>query len=130
MRGAIQWIFCGLAILAALLTTIQPVLGSFAFFRRGDAIDYETIHLVVGGFIYNLAILLAVLVLFTRLRHRWLLFALCLVQYILIHIQLRLGIGSNEDVGLLAYHIPVGVLIFFVTYLTVALTFDLRIGQR
>jgi len=130
MRAAIQWIFRGFAIVAALLATIQPVLGSFAFFRRGDPVDYETIHLVVGGILYNLAILLAVLVFFTRFRRRWILFSVCLVQYVLIHIQLRLGLASNEDAGLLAYHIPVGVLIFFLSYLTVALAFDLRLGSR
>jgi hypothetical protein len=122
----IQWIFRGLAILAALLATVQPVLGSFAFFRRGDAMDYETIHLVLGGILYNLALLLAVLVLFTRFRRRWTLILVCLVQYGLTHIQLRLGLGSNDDAGLLAYHVPVGVLIFFLAYLTVALSFGLH----
>jgi hypothetical protein len=127
MRAAIEWIFRGLVIVAALLATLQPVLGSFALFRRGDPVNYETIHLVVGGILYNFAILLAVLVLFTRFRRRWILFTICLVQYGLTHLQLRLGIGSNGDVGLLAYHIPVGVLIFFVSYLTVALAFGLRL---
>lgn len=130
MRAAIRWIFRGLAIVAALLATIQPVLGSFAFFRHGDPVDYEMIHLVVGGIIYNLAILLAVLVLFTRFRRRWILFSVCLVQYGLTHIQLRLGLGSNNDAGLLAYHIPVGVLIFFLSYLTVALAFGLRLESN
>lgn len=129
MRTAIQWIFRGSAIVAALLATIQPVLGSFAFFRRGDPVDYEPMHLLVGAIIYNLAILLTVLAPFTRFRRRWILFAICLMQYVFLHIQLRLGLGSNTDVGLLAYHIPVGVLIFFVSYLTVALAFDLRLGK-
>jgi hypothetical protein len=127
VRAVIQWIFRGSAIIAALLATMQPVLGSFAFFRGGDPVDYETMHLVVGGIFYNFAILLAVLAPFTRAHkapgHRWILFAICLVQYGLAHIQLRLGLGSNEDARLLAYHIPVGVLIFFVAYVTVALAF-------
>ena len=126
MRTMIQWIFRGLAILAALLATVQPVLGSFAFFRRGDAMDYETIHLVLGGILYNLALLLVVLVLFTKFRRRWTLIPVCIVQYSLTHIQLRLGLGSNDDVGLLAYHVPVGVLIFFLAYLAVALSFGLH----
>jgi hypothetical protein len=125
MRTTIGWIFRGVAIVAALLATVQPVLGSFAFFRSADPMDYETIHLVLGGIIYNLAILLAVLALFTRFRRRWILFSACLVQYGLTHIQLRLGLGSNTDAGLLAYHIPVGVLIFFLSYLMVALGFGL-----
>jgi hypothetical protein len=129
MRTTMQWIFRGSAIVAALLATVQPVLGSFAFFRRGDLVDYETIHLVMGGIIYNLAILLVVLVLFTRFRRRWTLFSVCLLQYGLIHTQLRLGLGSNDDAGLLAYHIPVGVLIFFLSYLTVALGFGLRLDS-
>jgi hypothetical protein len=127
MRTTIRWIFRGLAIVAALLATVQPVLGSFAFFRRGDLVDYETIHLVMGGIIYTLAILLVVLVLFTRFRHRWILFSICLVQYALTHLQIRLGLGSNDNAALLAYHIPVGVLIFFLSYLTVALSFGLHL---
>ena len=126
MRTTIGWIIRGLAIVAALLATVQPALGSFAFFRRGDPVDYETIHLALGGIIYNLALLLVVLVLFTRFRRRWILFSVCLVQYGLTHIQLRLGLGSNDDAALLAYHIPVGVLIFFLSYLTVALSFGLH----
>lgn len=127
MRTTIRWIFRGSAIVAALLATVQPVLGSFAFFRRGDPVDYETIHLVVGGIFYNFVLLLAVLVLFTRFRRRWILFSVCLAQYGLTHIQLRLGLGSNDDAVLLAYHVPVGVLIFFLSYLTVALSFGLRL---
>jgi hypothetical protein len=122
-----RWVFRGLAIVASLLATVQPVLGSFAFFRSGEAIDYETIHLVVGGILYNVAILLIVLAPFTKLRRRWMLFWMCLAQYGLIHMQLRLGLGSSEDTGLLAYHVPVGVLIFFLSYLTVALGFGLRL---
>jgi hypothetical protein len=44
----IGWIFRWLAIAAALLATVQPVLGPFAFFRSGDPLDYETIHLVLS----------------------------------------------------------------------------------
>jgi hypothetical protein len=129
MRTTIQWIFRGLAIVTALLATVQPVLGSFALFRGANSVDYETIHLVVGSIIYNLALLLAVLVLFTRFRRRWILFSVCLVQYGLTHIQLRLGLGSNNNAGLLAYHIPVGVLIFFLAYLKVALSFGLHLDS-
>ena len=127
MRTTFGWIVRGSAIVAALLATVQPVLGSFAFFRRGDPVAYETLHLVVGGILYNLTILLAALALVPRFRHRWLLFVVCVAQYGLLHAQLRLGLGSNEDVGLLAYHIPVGVLIFFVAYVTVALSFGPRL---
>lgn len=129
MRTAIQWLFRGVAIVAALLATIQPVLGSFAFFRRGAPVNYELIHLVVGAGIYNLAILLIILALFSGFRRRWIIFLLCLLQYVCTHIQLRLGLGSNANAGLLAYHIPLGVLIFFLSYLTVALAFDL-LGSR
>jgi hypothetical protein len=34
--------------------------------------------------------------------------------------------SDEDDVGLLAYHVPVGVLIFFLAYLTVALSFGLH----
>lgn len=61
MRTSTRWLLRGSAIAAALLATVQPLLGSFAFFRSGDRVDYETIHLVVGGILYNVAILLAVL---------------------------------------------------------------------
>jgi hypothetical protein len=118
------------AIVAALLATVQPVLGSFAFFRGRDSVDYESMHLVVGGIIYNLSILLIVLALFAGFQRRWLLLAVCLVQYGVTHIQLRLGLGSNDDAGLLAYLIPVGVLIFFVSYLPVALSFGLHVEPR
>jgi hypothetical protein len=122
----LRWIVRGSAVIAALLATVQPVLGSFAFFRR-DAVDYDTIHLVVGGILYNLVLLLVVLVPFNRLRRRWTLFGVCLVQYGLTHLQLRLGLGASDDPGLLAYHIPVGVLIFLLSYLTVALGFEVHL---
>jgi hypothetical protein len=122
----LRWIVRGSAVIAALLATVQPVLGSFAFFRRGDAVDYDTIHLVVGGILYNLVLLL-VLVPFNRLRRRSTLFGVCLVQYGLTHLQLRLGLGASDDPGLLAYHIPVGVLIFLLSYLTVALGFEVHL---
>ena len=130
MRAVMGRIFRGLAVLAALLATMQPLLGSFAFFRRGDPLAYETMHLVTGGILYNVAILLGVAALLTRLCWRRTLFALCLVQYALVHIQLRLGLGANTDLRLLAYHIPLGVLIFFVAYLMVALAFGLRLGEK
>jgi len=125
----LRWVVRGLAVIAAALATVQPVLGSFAFFRRGNAVDYETIHLVVGGILYNLVLLLVVLVAFSRLRRRWILFLLCLVQYGLTHLQLRLGLGANDDPGLLAYHIPVGVLILLLSYLTVALGFEVHLSS-
>lgn len=127
MRTAMQWTFRGLAILAALLASVQPVLGSFAYFRGGGGVGYETVHLVVGGILYNVVLLLGAIVLFTGFRRRWVLFSVCLVQYGLTHLQLRLGLGSREDLGLLAYHIPVGALIFFLSYLTAALGFGLRL---
>ncbi len=127
MRTRIGWVVRGSAIVVAVLATVQPVLGSFALFRRGDSLDYETVHLVVGGILYNVTILLAVLVPFTKFRRRWILFAVCLVQYGLTHLQLRLGLGSNDDPGLLAYHIPVGVLVFFLACLTVGLSFGLHL---
>ncbi|MPZ97862.1 MAG: hypothetical protein GEU80_00770 [Dehalococcoidia bacterium] len=92
--------------------------------------DYDTVHLVVGGILYNLAIVLAALAFFTRFRRRWVILAVCVVQYVLLHVQLRLGLESNEDAGLLAYHIPVGVLIFFTAYLTVTLGFGLRLESE
>jgi hypothetical protein len=127
MRTKTRLAFRAFAVAAALLATAQPALGSLAFFRAGHRVDYESIHLVVGGILYNLAIVLAVLALFTRFRRRWLLFSLCLAQYGLVHLQLRLGLGSNNDTGLLAYHVPLGVLIFLLSYLTMALAFGGRV---
>jgi heme A synthase len=125
-----QWLFRAGAILGALLASVQPLLGSFAFFRRADPVAYETIHLVVGGILYNIPIVLALVVFFTSLRRRWFLFVLCLAQYGLTHLQLWLGLASNQNARVLAYHIPLGVLIFFVAYLMVALAFDMRFGSR
>ena len=126
LRSALQWVIRGLAVVAALLATVQPVLGPLAFFRGAGSVDYATLHLVTGGILYNIVLLLAVAALFARFRRRWLLVAVWLAQYALVHLQLRLGLGANEDAGLLAYHIPLGVLIFFVAYLTVALGFGMR----
>jgi hypothetical protein len=123
MRKAIQWVFRGLAIIAALLATVQPVLGPFAFFRGADAVDYETIHLIVGGILYNAAFLLAILAWFTQFRRRLLLLVVCVALYGLTHLQFQLGLGSSDDGSLLVYHIPVGVLIVLGAYLTVALGF-------
>ena len=130
MRAGLRWLFRGLAVIAALLASIQPFLGSFAFFRPSEAVDYESVHLVMGGLLYNAALALTVLAPFTRFRRRWPLFGICLAQYGLTHLQLRLGLGSNEDATLLSYHIPVGVLIVLVAYLTVALAFGFRLDSR
>lgn len=130
MRSKIGWIVRGLAIVAAALATAQPVLGSFSLFRSGDPLDYETIHLVMGGILYNAVLLLVLLSPFTEFRRRWILFAISLVQYALTHFQLLLGLRSIDDGGLLAFHIPIGVLIFFITYLTVALSFGLQFKSR
>ena len=130
IRTAIQWLFRGLAVAAALLATAQPVLGSFAFFRRSETVDYAAVHLAVGGIIYNLSILLAVLAFFTRFQRRWLLLAICLGLYGLTHLQLRLGLGTNTDASRLAYHIPVGVLIVVVSYVTAALSFGLNLDAN
>jgi hypothetical protein len=67
-----------------------------------------------------------VLSLLTQFRRRWLLFWLSLVQYGLIHLQLRLGLGSNGEPELLSYHVPLGVLISFLSYLTMAVAFVVR----
>ena len=128
LQTILQWTIRGLAVIAALMTTIQPVLGSFSFFRSAGPVNYEMLHLVVGGLLYNVVLLLAVLTLFARVHRRWLLFIICLAQYAAVHLQLRLGLEANQDVGLLAYHIPVGVLIFFLSYLTVTLAFGRRLA--
>jgi hypothetical protein len=112
-----------IAVIAAVLTTVQPVLGPFAFFRPGDGVNYELLHLVVGGLIYNAAILLILLASFTRLRWRGWLFGLSILQYALTHLQLRLGLGSNDDASLLAFHIPVGVAIFALAWGVAVLSF-------
>lgn len=126
MRTAVGWAVRGLAAAAALLATVQPVLGPFALFRGADPVDYETLHLVVGGILYNVVLVLVPLAPFTGFRRRWFLFGVGLVQYGLVHAQLLLGLASNDDAGLLAYHIPLGVLIFLLSYLTLALSLGLR----
>jgi hypothetical protein len=129
MRPQVAWAFRTVAILAAVLTTVQPFLGSFSLFRA-DGVDYEQIHLVVAGIIYNLTILVFALTLFARFRRRGIILGVCLVQYGLLHLQLHLGLESNNDPGLLAFHIPVGVLIFLIAYVTVALGFGARMEAQ
>ena len=130
MRSTVGWIFRGAALLAALLTTIQPVLGSFSFFRFGDAISYNTIHLVVGAGIYNLSLVLVLLAAFTRFQRRWLLLGLCIAQYAALHGQLLLGLESRDNAQLLAYHIPLGVLILLLSYLIAGLSFGLTMETQ
>lgn len=130
MRSLVQWAFRVVAVLAALMTTIQPMLGSFSFFRNSDSVNYETIHLVVGGILYNFVLLLVSLAPFTKYRRRWILFAICLVQYGLTHVQLLLGLESNDDAQMLAYHIPLGVLIFLIAYLTAGLSIGARLDAK
>lgn len=120
-RSGLHRFFLGLAIVAAALASLQPALGAFAFFRPSGAVELDTIHFVVGGLLYNAVLVMAILVFFTRVRHRWPLVALCVGQYVLVHLQLRLGLGSNDDPGLLAFHVPVGVLILVVSYAVVGL---------
>lgn len=127
MRSMVQWAFRVVAVLAALMTSVQPVLGSFSFFRNSDSINYETIHLVVGGILYNTVLLLVILAPFTKYSRRWLLLAICVVQYGLVHAQLLLGLESNDDAQMLAYHIPLGVMIFLIAYLTAGLSFGARL---
>jgi hypothetical protein len=122
-------VFRAVAAVAALLASVQPVLGSLALVRGGE-FDYEQLHLVAGGLLYVLAIVLAVIAPFTGFRRRWTFIGLCLVLYGLTHIQLRLGLGSNDDASLLAYHIPLGVLIVLVAYLTLGLSFGLRLDSE
>jgi hypothetical protein len=85
MRTRTRWLVRALVILAALLATAQPALGAFSFFRRGDPIDYERLHLVVGGILYNVVLLLALLAFFAGFRRRWLIVSVCAVQYGLVH---------------------------------------------
>ncbi|WPD19909.1 hypothetical protein [Thermaerobacter composti] len=42
------------------------------------------------------------------------------------HGPLRLGLASNRHVELRAYHVPLGVLIFFVAWLTLAVVHGVR----
>jgi hypothetical protein len=128
VRSTVQWAFRALAVLAAIMTTVQPMLGSFSFFRHSDAISYDTIHLVVGGILYNVVLLLVVLAPFTKYRRRWTLLAICVVQYGLVHGQLLLGLESNDDAQMLAYHIPLGVLIVLIAYITAGLSFGARLN--
>ena len=81
----------------------------------------------VCGLLYNAVFLLRLLVPFTRFRHRWILCFVCLAQYVFTHIQLRRGLGSSTDATLLAYHVPVGVLAYFLSCLTVGLFLGLRL---
>lgn len=120
-RSGLHRFFLGLAIVAAALASLQPALGAFAFFRPSGTVELDTIHLVVGGLLYNAVLVMAILAFFTRFRHRWPLVALSVGQYVLVHVQLRLGLGSNDDPGLLAFHVPVGVLVLVVSYAVVCL---------
>jgi hypothetical protein len=122
-----QWAFRVIALCAALLATAQPVLGSFSFFRFSDTISYDTIHLAVGAGIYHCTLLLCLLALFTRFQRRWLLLGLCVAEYVALHAQLALGLGARDDAGMLAFHIPLGVLILVLAYLIAALSFGLRL---
>lgn len=128
MSRPIQLIFRGLALVALVLVLIQPVLGSFSFFRPADSVSYDTIHLVVGAIIYNISIALALLALFMRVRRRWLFVGLCAAQVALLHGQLLLGLRSDPDVTLLAFHIPLGVLIVVISLVVVLLSFGA--GER
>lgn len=127
MRTGINWIFRGIAIVVLILTIVQPVLGPFAFFRSGDSIDYETIHAIIGSVIFYLTILLVLLVFFTRFRRRWVTRMCCVALVVATFFQLGLGYESNGDAGLLAYHIPLGVLVFLLALLVAALSFGLRL---
>ncbi|MQB02356.1 MAG: hypothetical protein GEU78_19380 [Actinobacteria bacterium] len=125
MRRGLHKLVRAVAVVAAVLASIQPVVGSFSYFQPSEGVDLAQFHLVIGGILYNASLLLAILAPFTRYRHRWPFFGLCVGQYVLLHIQLRLGLASNEGSSVLAYHIPVGVLILVVAYVTVVLAFRL-----
>jgi hypothetical protein len=130
MRSTVRWVFRGAALFAALLATVQPVLGSFSFFRFSDSISYDTIHTVVGAGIYYLSMALAALAVFTRFQRRWVLLAVCLVQVVAVHAQLFLGVRSETNAILLAYHIPLGVLILVLTYLIAGPSFGVTRETR
>lgn len=127
MRTKVRWAFRVIALIAAVLTTVQPVLGSFSFFRFGDSISYDTIHMEVGVGIYYSSILLVVLALFTRFRRRWIMLGLCIAQFVASQGQLFLGVESDTNAELLAYHIPLGVLILILAYVIAALSFGVRL---
>lgn len=130
MRPKSQWIFRGLAIVVALLATVQPVLGSFSFFRPADATDYAVIHEVAGSLIFYLSVVMAVLTFFSKFHRRWAILGCCLVLFVAAQGQLALGVKSNDDAGLLAFHIPLGVFIFLLTYLIAALSFGMRLESN
>jgi hypothetical protein len=58
------------------------------------------------------------------------LLAVCLVQVVAVHAQLFLGVRSETNASLLAYHIPLGVLILVLTYLIAGPSFGVTRETR
>lgn len=130
MQAVARWAFRVSALVVAVLATVQPALGAFAYFRPSESVELDTLHLVAGGILYNFVLAMAVAAAFTGLRLRWWLLGLSGAQYGLVHGQLLLGLESRDDPTLLAYHVPLGVLIVLVAWVTAAIGFGARPGWR
>ena len=108
-RALLTRIYRWVALLALALTTIQPVLAGFGWFRDRD---YISMHEMVANFVFLAAVLLLILSFVAGFRHRTRMIGWSVALVVLVIAQIGLGYGSRESLTAAAIHIPVGVLVF------------------
>jgi hypothetical protein len=94
---------------------------------RDGPIAYGRVHLVVGGILYNVVLLLAVPEFLALIRRRWTVVSVCIFSTHWCITSSGWGLARTRTSACLRSTFPVGVLILFLTYVTVALSLGLRL---
>ena len=128
MREPVWW-YRWLAILTALLLLVQPILaGQFLYNGKNDYVD---IHEMLGNLIFLTAAGQLVLAFLARKTFGFGLVGHNLGLVTLIVAQIGLGYSGRDNTDSLAYHIPLGVLLFGMGCVAPILGFfDLRAQRR
>lgn len=109
MSGPVWW-YRWLSILTAILLLLQPILaGQFLYNGKHDYVD---IHEMVGNVIFLTAAGQLVLAFLARRTYGVGLVGHNAGLLVLVVAQIGLGYAGRDNTDQLAYHIPLGVLLF------------------
>ena len=125
-RALFTRIYRWVALLALILTTIQPVLAGFGWFRDRD---YINMHEMLANVIFLVAALLLVLSFVAGFRHRMRMIGWSVALVVLVVAQIGLGYGSRESLTAAAIHIPVGVLVFGAALMVALMSYGMTLQR-
>lgn len=128
-KGGPVWWYRWLSILTAILLLVQPVLaGQFLFNGKNDFVD---IHEMLGNVIFLTAAGQLVLAFLARRTYGVGLVGHNAGLLVLILAQIGLGYSGRDSDNSLAYHVPLGVLLFGMGCMAPFMGFfDLRSQRR